>query len=89
MLFTRAKVASLTGRVDEARQDAEEGVALAAARGNVWTEVQNRSVLGFLALSVGDLEGVVAALDPGVRVLMGSGVLQPVCSPSSPIWPRP
>ena len=84
MLFTRAKVASLTGRVDEARRDAEEGVALAAARGNVWTEVQNRSVLGFLALSVGDLEGVVVALDPADRVLMGSGILEPGLFPFVP-----
>jgi DNA-binding CsgD family transcriptional regulator len=81
MLYARAHVASLTGRVDEARRDATEGASLAADQGNLWTEVENRSVLGFIALSIGDPEGVVHALDQAARRLASSGVLEPGAFP--------
>ena len=84
MLYTRAHVASLQGRVDEARADASAGASLAAAQGNLWTEVENRRVLGFIALSVGDLEGVVRALDPADRLLVSNGIVEPGAFPFIP-----
>lgn len=84
MLYTRAHVASLRGRVDEARADASAGASLAAAQGNLWTEVENRRVLGFIALSVGDLEGVVRALDPADRLLVSNGIVEPGAFPFIP-----
>jgi DNA-binding CsgD family transcriptional regulator len=84
MLYTRAHVASLEGRVDEARADASAGASLAAAQGNLWTEVENRRVLGFIALSVGDLEGVVRALDPADRLLVSNGIVEPGAFPFIP-----
>ncbi|HET6792561.1 MAG TPA: LuxR C-terminal-related transcriptional regulator, partial [Actinomycetota bacterium] len=84
MLYTRAHVASLEGRVDEARADASAGASLAAAQGNLWTEVENRRVLGFIALSVGDLEGVVRALDPADRLLVSNGIVEPGAFPFVP-----
>ncbi len=84
MLYARAHVAALSGRVDEARTEASAGASLAAAQGNLWTEVENRSVLGFIALSVGDLEGVVRALDPADRLLVNSGIVEPGAFPFIP-----
>ncbi len=60
------------------------GASLAAAQGNLWTEVANRSVLGFIALSVGDLDEVVRALDPADRLLAGSGIREPGAFPFIP-----
>ena len=84
MLYARAHVAALEGRVEEARSDATEGASLAAAQGNLWTEVENRSVLGFIALSVGDLEGVVRALDSADRLLVTNGIVEPGAFPFIP-----
>lgn len=84
MLSAKAHVASLMGRLDEARRDATEGASLAAAQGNLSTEIENRSVLGFIELSIGDPEGVVHALDPAERLLAGSGVLEPGAFPFIP-----
>ena len=84
MLYAKAHVAALMGRLDEARRDATEGVSLAAAQGNLWSEVENRSVLGFIALSVGDVAEVVRVLDPAERVLAGSGIAEPGAFPFIP-----
>jgi DNA-binding CsgD family transcriptional regulator len=84
MRYARAHVASLVGRVEDARRDATEGASLAAAQGNHWTEIQNRSVLGFIALSEGDPEGVVRALEPADRLMTRSGVVEPGAFPFIP-----
>ncbi len=84
MLYSRAHVAALMGRIDEARRDATEGASLAAAQGNLGIELANRSVLGFIALSVGDLEDVVRALDPADRLLESNGVREPGAFPFVP-----
>lgn len=84
MLYARAHIAALMGRVDDARSDATEGLSLAAAQGNRWMEVENRSVLGFIALSVGDPAEVVRVLDPAERLLAGSGIAEPGAFPFIP-----
>ena len=84
MLYARAHIAALTGRVEDARRDAAEGLALAAAHGNSWSEVQNRSVLGFVALSLGEPDDVLQALEPADRLLASSGVLEPGAFPFVP-----
>jgi DNA-binding CsgD family transcriptional regulator len=84
MLYARAHVAALEGRIDEARTDASTGASLAAAQGNLWTEVENRSVLGFIGLSVGDLDDVVRALDPADRLLVTNGIVEPGAFPFIP-----
>ncbi len=84
LLYAKAHVAALRGRVDDARKDAAEGFALAEAQGNLWAEVENRSVLGFIALSVGDVDEVVRVLDPAERLLFRSGIAEPGALPFIP-----
>jgi DNA-binding CsgD family transcriptional regulator len=77
VLYAKAHIAALMGRVDDARRDATEGASLAAKQGNPWAELANRSVLGFIALSVDDPAEVVRVLDPAERILAGSGIVEP------------
>jgi DNA-binding CsgD family transcriptional regulator len=49
-----ALVAAHDGRLDDARRWAEQGLRLAAERGDVVVEVFHRQVLGFVALTTGD-----------------------------------
>ena len=84
MLYAKGHVAALNGHLGEARRDATEGVSLASAQGSFWTEVRNRSVLGFIALSVGDPAQVVRWLDPVQRRLDRSGVAEPGAFPFIP-----
>jgi DNA-binding CsgD family transcriptional regulator len=84
MLYAKAHIAALMGRVDDARKDAAEGFSLAAAQGNLWAEIENRSVLGFIALSVGDVDEVVRVLDPAERLLSRSGIAEPGALPFIP-----
>ena len=65
MLYPRAHVAALTGDLERARRDATDGVARAAAQGDLWAEVANRSVLGFVALSDDDPERSGRGAEPG------------------------
>jgi DNA-binding CsgD family transcriptional regulator len=84
MLYARARVAALMGRTDDAERDAAEGLSLATARGNRWTEVEHRSVLGFVALSVEDPVEAVRVLEPAERLLARSGVAEPGAFPFVP-----
>jgi DNA-binding CsgD family transcriptional regulator len=84
MLHARAHVAALLGHVEDARRDATEGAALAVAYGNRWTEVGNRSVLGFVALSVGDPAEAVRALETADQLLANSGIVEPGAFPFVP-----
>lgn len=84
VLYPRALVTALRGNAEEARRDAGEGVSLAAAQGNVWGEVANRSVLGFIALSEGDPAEVVRVLDPAERLVADSGIVEPGAFPFIP-----
>jgi DNA-binding CsgD family transcriptional regulator len=83
-LCARARVAALMGRLDDARRYATEGSSLAAAQGNRWAEVENRSVLGFIALSIADPVEVVRVLEPAEHLLAGSGIAEPGAFPFIP-----
>ena len=54
LLYARARLDAHLGRVEEAREAAERGVALSERCGDEVFRLQNLSVLGFLELSVGD-----------------------------------
>jgi DNA-binding CsgD family transcriptional regulator len=81
MLYARAHAAALRGHLDDGRRDATEGLSLAAAGGNRWMEVANRSVLGFIALSEGDPVEAVRLLEPAEQLLAGKGIAEPGAFP--------
>jgi len=84
MLCARARVAALMGRRNEAVRDATEGLTLATSRGNRWTEVEHRSVLGFVALSGDDPIEAVRVLEPAEELLAHSGIAEPGAFPFVP-----
>jgi DNA-binding CsgD family transcriptional regulator len=84
MLYPRAHVAALTGDLENARIDATAGVARAAAQGDLWAEVANRSVLGFVALSEDDPGGAVQVLSPAERHMAGGTIAEPGALPFIP-----
>jgi DNA-binding CsgD family transcriptional regulator len=49
-----ALVAAHDGRIDEARQSAEEGLRIATERGDVVVAIFHHQILGFVAVSIGD-----------------------------------
>jgi DNA-binding CsgD family transcriptional regulator len=59
------------------RRAAEEGLALAREVGGRASELANQEALGFLALSLGDVEGVAAALRLATEPLLDEGYLNP------------
>jgi DNA-binding CsgD family transcriptional regulator len=61
-LFCRALVDAHFGRVDESRSASEQGAAIAEAAGDEGMRLRNLSVLGFLDLSVGDLDAAAERL---------------------------
>ena len=69
VLYPRARVAALMGRVDDARRDANGGSLPGHHAREPWAEVQHRSVLGFVALSAGDPAEAVRVLAPAERLL--------------------
>ncbi len=84
VLYPRARVAALVGRVDDARRDANEGLSLATTHGNRWAEVQHRSVLGFVAMSTGDPAEAERMLAPAERLMSASGIAEPGAFPFIP-----
>jgi DNA-binding CsgD family transcriptional regulator len=65
------------GRVGEARTAATEGLELALASGDLALEVYHRQILGFVALSVGDLREADVQLSRAVEVAEASGTRHP------------
>jgi len=84
MLYPRARVAALTGDLERARRDATEGVARAAAQGDLWAEVANRSVLGFVALTDDDPDGAIEALGPAELHMTAGTIEEPGALPFIP-----
>ena len=72
-----ALVAAYWGRADEARRLAIEGLELAAASGDLALEVYHRHILGFVALSTGDLGEADAQLAAADHAATASGTLHP------------
>ena len=59
------------------RRAAEEGLALALEVGGRASELGNRAALGFLALSLGDVEGAAGELRQAAEPLLEEGFLDP------------
>jgi DNA-binding CsgD family transcriptional regulator len=83
-LVVRAEVEAIRGLVDEARTDASRGLEVSVRLGDVWNEIKNRSVLGFLELSVGRHAEAHAAMEPLPRMLERMGVVEPCAFPFVP-----
>jgi DNA-binding CsgD family transcriptional regulator len=74
-LYAVALVAALRGDVESARRSAEEGLVACEAAAIVTAAQLNRSVLGFLALSLGDPAGAHAQLAPALQALSTMGLV--------------
>ncbi len=72
-----ALVAAYDGRTEEARRLATEGLDLALASGDLALEVYHRHILGFIALSIGDLHEADAQLEAAERAATASGTRHP------------
>lgn len=76
-LYARALVDAHRGRAQQARDAAEEGLALAERTGVAITTVLNLGVLGFLELSLGDPERAHGHLAQAVELQSSMGVREP------------
>ena len=72
-----ALVAAHDGRVAEAQRLATEGLGLALASGDLALEVYHRHILGFAALSTGDVNEADAQLTAAERAATASGTRHP------------
>lgn len=83
-LWARALAEAHLGNVEQARRDATEGLAVAQRHGDVMHVITNRSVLGFLDVSLRDADSAVAILDPLPALLHARGILEPGIYPFVP-----
>ncbi len=77
LLFAKALVAAHLGQVDEARESAQQGLALAERVAHREISIQNLSVLGFLELSLGNAEKAHRFLARATELLRASGIGEP------------
>jgi DNA-binding CsgD family transcriptional regulator len=84
-LGCRALVDARLGRVGDARRAGERGVALAAAAGNEAWRLRNVGILGFLELSLGNLEAAASHLRDLPARLVEMGWNEPAIA--VPVWP--
>jgi DNA-binding CsgD family transcriptional regulator len=85
-LSVRAAIEIGLGQEDDGRRAAEEGMALAREVGGRASELSNRAALGFLALSVGDVQVAAAELGQAVAPWLAEGYLDPAVLVSLPDW---
>jgi DNA-binding CsgD family transcriptional regulator len=76
-LYAKALIDAHVGRVSSARKEAEEGLSLAERIGVVTSQILNRSVLGFLALSEEDPSAAHQHLSRAVGLASSMGVVDP------------
>jgi DNA-binding CsgD family transcriptional regulator len=76
-LYSAAEAAAAMGDVDYARAAAGQGLAVAEGLGVPFSAVRNRSVLGFVELSVGNLAGAHHYLAPAVKATQEAGLGEP------------
>jgi DNA-binding CsgD family transcriptional regulator len=84
VLFNQAWPRALLGRTDEAREQATTGVRLAEANDDRFNAAWNRAVLGFIGLSMADLDGARRNLEPAVGWLDQLGAAEPGIIPCVP-----
>jgi DNA-binding CsgD family transcriptional regulator/DNA polymerase III delta prime subunit len=82
--YAQALVAAHQGRVEEGRAFAEEAIAITEASGDAGWEIEARTVLGFLELSLGDPEAAARQLRPLPARLMAMGYGEPGFNQSVP-----
>lgn len=83
-LWARALAEAHLGDVEQARRDATEGLAVAQRHGDLLHVITTRSVLGFLAVSLGDAVSAVAFLEPLPGLLHSRGIVEPGIYPFVP-----
>jgi DNA-binding CsgD family transcriptional regulator len=83
-LYAQSFAAAHRGQVDEARESATEGVRLGLANDDLFYANANRSVLGFLELSLANYEDTLAHLAPVVAYLSRMGAAEPAIIPCLP-----
>jgi DNA-binding CsgD family transcriptional regulator len=84
MLFPRALVAALTGDVDAARSDAEEGLGQSLRNQDMLDASCHRAVLGFLELSLSNPAAAMGRLEPVLAFLYELGSPEPGIIPCLP-----
>jgi DNA-binding CsgD family transcriptional regulator len=84
MLFPRALVAALTGDVDTARSDAEEGLRQCLRNEDTLDASCHRAVLGFLELSLSNPTAAIERLQPVLAFLDALGSPEPGIIPCLP-----
>jgi hypothetical protein len=84
MLFPRALVAALTGDVDAARWDAEEGLRQCLRNEDILDATCHRAVLGFLELSLSNPTAAMERLEPVLAFLDELGSSEPGVIPCPP-----
>ena len=72
--YALAMVEALLGHHERARARATEALAAAEATDDFWHTVNNRSVLGLVALAEDDPEGAVEALEPAWSLMLERGL---------------
>jgi DNA-binding CsgD family transcriptional regulator len=83
-LWVRALAETHLGLIEPARRDATEGLALAEQHGDLSHVITNRSVLGFLELSLGELQASSRYLEPLPDLLGPRGIVEPGVYPFVP-----
>jgi DNA-binding CsgD family transcriptional regulator len=84
MLFPRALIAALTGDVDAARSDAEEGLRRCLRNEDILDATCHRAVLGFLELSLSNPIAAMERLEPALAFLDEMGSPEPGIIPVAP-----
>jgi tetratricopeptide (TPR) repeat protein len=84
MLFPRALIAALTGDVDAARSDAEEGLRRCLRNEDILDATCHRAVLGFLELSLSNPIAAMERLEPALAFLGEMGSPEPGIIPVAP-----
>ena len=83
-LYSAAEAAAAMGDVEFARATAREGLAVAEGLGAPFAAMRNRSVLGFVELSVGNLAAAHHHLAPAVTAMHETGLGEPAYIPFLP-----
>lgn len=83
-LWARADAEAHLGLVEQARRDASEGLELAGRHGDLSTVILTASVLGFLELSLGDVEAAVRSMDRLPDLVGRRGIVEPGVYPFVP-----
>lgn len=83
-LWARALAEAHLGDVEQARMDATEGLAVAQRHGDLLHVITTRSVLGFLDVSLGELDSAVTFLAPLPGLLDSRGIVEPGIYPFVP-----